>query len=58
MFWVVTGIVLVVALLAAWLYDRRRGVDHSKMPSSADRAGAEADFWNTQNRSQGGGGFP
>jgi hypothetical protein len=58
MFWVVTGIVLAVALLAAWLYDRRHDADHGRMPSAADRAGAEADSWNTQSRSQSGGGFP
>jgi hypothetical protein len=58
MFWVVTGIVLAVVMLAAWLYDRRHDVDHGKMPSAADRAGAEADFRNTQSWSQSGGGFP
>lgn len=48
-FWIVTGVVLTVLLVGAWLYDRGwGGVDPQKMPSAAKRAGAEADAWRTQ----------
>lgn len=43
MFWIVTAAVLGAVLLGAWFYDRRHGVDPTRMPSDARRARAEAD---------------
>lgn len=43
MFWIVTAAVLGAVLLGAWFYDRRHGVDPTRMPSDARRAQAEAD---------------
>ena len=42
MFWIVTA-VLGAVLLGAWFYDRRHGVDPTRMPSDARQAQAEAD---------------
>ena len=42
MFWIVTA-VLGAVLLGAWFYDRRHGVDPTRMPTDARQAQAEAD---------------
>lgn len=47
-FWIVTGVVLAVLLVGAWLYDRKWGVNRENLPSDASRAGAEADAWRAQ----------
>lgn len=47
-FWIVTGVVVAVVLIGAWLYDRKWGVDPTSMPSPEKRAGAEADAWKSQ----------
>jgi hypothetical protein len=47
-FWIVTGVVVTVLLVGAWLYDRKWSVNHKNLPSEAHRAGAEADAWRTQ----------
>lgn len=56
MFWIVTAAVLGAVLLGAWFYDRRHGVDPTRMPSDARRAQAEvdADADATQHRTGGG----
>jgi hypothetical protein len=55
--WLIAAAVLTVALGAAWWYDRRVGVDHTRMPGPEQRAAAEADQWSTQNRSDSTPGF-
>jgi hypothetical protein len=37
-FWIVSGVILAVLLLTAWLYDRRHGVDLTRAPSDLARA--------------------
>ena len=47
MFWTVAGVVLVVVLVLAWLYDRKWGGDPAPRPSRG-RAQAESDqAWTT-----------
>jgi hypothetical protein len=53
-FWIVTAAVLGAVLLGAWFYDRRQGVDPTRMPTDARQAPAEADADATQHRTGGG----
>lgn len=57
-FWLVTGVVVAVMLIGAWLYDRKRGFDPTSMPSPEKRAEAEVQGWVAQHgATHGGDGF-
>jgi hypothetical protein len=47
-FWIVTGVVVALLLVGAWLFDRKWGFNRENLPSDARRASAEADAWRTQ----------
>jgi hypothetical protein len=54
-FWIVTGVVVALVLIGAWLYDRKWGVDPTRMPSPAKRAEAETQGWISQQGASHGG---
>jgi hypothetical protein len=48
MVWIVLGSLVAVVLVAAWLYDRRWGVNDSAMPGPQQRADMEFEAWRGQ----------